>query len=300
MPRSAADATKFTATGLHAHRKSPVSVLPPSSPNPPPNGESPKEKVARLRAAAIRARADKVPRLERIIAKGRTVADTAHRVVAVGLIGFTGIVLVGCTYVLGDMVLYNRRKRAEYFAWRTDSLQRAMTDAKAAFSTHSADYEQVDLVYRHELLAEVQEKEKARGGPWKRTTQWLFSGLKQDQNDPYDSGEREAVGSRADLLENTFEGKRQWVERRLGIPETAMESATVIQQPKNASTRSFTGSIQEQAGALVAAERAKRAEEVKLQQGIRRDGGILDTTSEENKTQSSVAGKTSAGWFGTR
>ena len=53
-------------------------------------GETPQQKVARLRAAAARAREGKVTPFDKAVMRGRVWADRAHKVTALGLIGVTG------------------------------------------------------------------------------------------------------------------------------------------------------------------------------------------------------------------
>ena len=112
MSRSAADATRFTATSPHAYSKpSPTRSAPtygtpskksiprpqkppppgmnPNVPPPPPN-ETPQEKVARLRAQRIAARDAQLSTWERIVVRGRVWADRAHKFTALTLIGLTG------------------------------------------------------------------------------------------------------------------------------------------------------------------------------------------------------------------
>ena len=103
MPKSAIDATRFTPTTPHASAKHPPS--PPSSnvassstasplPNrtmPGPPGETPQQKVRRLREAAARARDAKVSGFDRVLVRGRVWADRAHRFTALSLIGITGL-----------------------------------------------------------------------------------------------------------------------------------------------------------------------------------------------------------------
>jgi len=104
MSRTVADATRFTATGPHAFSQS-----------HPTSSETPQQRVARLRDAARRAKEERTAGtvFERLLDRGRTMADKAHRVVAVGLIG--GTVLAGAVtvYAITDMMLFNRRRRAE-------------------------------------------------------------------------------------------------------------------------------------------------------------------------------------------
>jgi hypothetical protein len=93
MPRSATDATRFTSTTPHASAKlppnPPANALPQRTPGPP--GETPQEKVKRLRAAADRARDAQVSNFDKVILRGRVWADRAHRFTALSLIGITGM-----------------------------------------------------------------------------------------------------------------------------------------------------------------------------------------------------------------
>lgn len=106
MSRSAADATRFTATGPYASAKiqSPTASSPsassssnPSTSSPggsssiPPN-ETPKQKVERLRAQARATRmAKNFSPLDRLIGTGRVWADRLHRVTVFTLIAASGV-----------------------------------------------------------------------------------------------------------------------------------------------------------------------------------------------------------------
>lgn len=91
MARSVSDATRFTSTGPYASAK-PGSFT-PSSINirkPAPAGETPQQKIARLRAAAAEARSGNEATFDKVVRVGRVWADRAHRFSAYTLIGFTG------------------------------------------------------------------------------------------------------------------------------------------------------------------------------------------------------------------
>ena len=121
MSRSAADATRFTATSPRAYSK-PTSInraspstysasgtqrpkpnarLNPNARNPPPPidpkrgnappAETPAEKVSRLREARLRERAAQVTGWDRLVIRGRRWADTAHKVTVLGLVGFSSV-----------------------------------------------------------------------------------------------------------------------------------------------------------------------------------------------------------------
>jgi hypothetical protein len=100
MPRSATDATRFTSTTPYAASKPPPNLpnlsrnhTPPRTPGPP--GETPQEKVKRLRAAADRARFEKIDPIDKWIVRGRVWADRAHRFTALSLIGISGMKFLG-------------------------------------------------------------------------------------------------------------------------------------------------------------------------------------------------------------
>ena len=101
MVRSATDATRFTSTTPHATNRPKAKPFYPQAANPGngpkivaekgPAGETPQQKVARLRAAAARAREGKMTGFDKAVVKGRVWADRAHKVTALGLIGITGM-----------------------------------------------------------------------------------------------------------------------------------------------------------------------------------------------------------------
>ncbi|RPB09680.1 hypothetical protein P167DRAFT_547803 [Morchella conica CCBAS932] len=101
-PRSVADATRFTATGPHAFTRAP-----PTSGSSGGGGETPQQRVARLREAANRAKMDQVGMFDRIVDRGRVWADRAHKVVAIGLIGATDV----------DVMWMGREKMLIGLAW---------------------------------------------------------------------------------------------------------------------------------------------------------------------------------------
>ena len=122
LSRSFIDATRFTATAPHAssNLSSPISSSEPSQPSqrstdpsyptrlprqsnlrfpksdfsPPPSPsastETPVQKVARLRAERAAKRAAEITLWDRIVIRGRLVADSAHRVTVLFLIVFSG------------------------------------------------------------------------------------------------------------------------------------------------------------------------------------------------------------------
>lgn len=92
-PRSVKDATRFTSTIPHATSKaaspsSTASSLKPTSRIP---GETPEQRVRRLRAAHLAAQHAQVSRADRIIDGSRRFLDVAHKWTIGGVILFTGM-----------------------------------------------------------------------------------------------------------------------------------------------------------------------------------------------------------------
>lgn len=90
MARSASDATRFTATGPTAYTKPASNSTIQHLGRGAIPGETPQQKITRLRAAAAAARAGKESNFDRVVRTGRKVADKAHRFTAYTLIGLTG------------------------------------------------------------------------------------------------------------------------------------------------------------------------------------------------------------------
>ena len=119
MSRSAADATRFTATGPYASSKangapyelpsfmqSKDNAKPakPTAPQTGPDGqpETPKQKVERLRAQARAARmAQQSSGVDRWIESGRRFANRAHKGMVYSLIVASGTYRVLCVEVFG-------------------------------------------------------------------------------------------------------------------------------------------------------------------------------------------------------
>ncbi|OJD40245.1 uncharacterized protein BKCO1_1000651 [Diplodia corticola] len=174
-PRSAMDATRFTATGPYAHSKSTKVPLNSSS---APKNETPQQKIARLRAAAQKAKGSQVSTFDKIVAGGRVWADRAHRVTALSLIAITGIAGVVTVFALGDMIVYNRRKRREWFHEQNQKHAISMAEAKQAVAAGTATEDQI-LLLNNERNKEEHEKNKK--GFFKRTKESIFGGFSKEE-----------------------------------------------------------------------------------------------------------------------
>jgi hypothetical protein len=91
-------------------------------------------------------------------------------------------------YALGDMMIYNRRKRREYYLEQAARHSAAVYEAQTALRHGTASEEQVMLIQNEEArrMAEAQrerEKEMAKKeGVWAGVKGWLFEGLKRDED----------------------------------------------------------------------------------------------------------------------
>ncbi|KAI9804838.1 MAG: hypothetical protein M1825_001206 [Sarcosagium campestre] len=206
MPRSAADATRFTATGPHAHSNPHLSASapprppPPSSsaPPPPPSSnqlphETPQQKVARLRAAAQQARLSKVSTFDKVVVSGRTWADRVHRFAALGLIGITALSGVYAAVALTDMLMFNRRKRNEWLADQKARYPQLLAEARHADEQGQATDEQRRLLVMEDRIRQAEQDraqrklEKDKLTTWQSFREWLFSGMARDEA-PLDRG----------------------------------------------------------------------------------------------------------------
>ncbi|KAF4621545.1 hypothetical protein G7Y89_g14529 [Cudoniella acicularis] len=272
MPRSATDATRFTSTTPHVSAKPPPGGIPLKSlPNrtPGPKGETPQEKVRRLRAAADRARNAEVSTFDKIIVRGRAWADRAHRITALSLIAATFIAGGVTVYALGDMMIHNRRKRAEFFAEQKALHTSAMQNAQRALEFGTATEDQIAFLSRereHDAQVAALEKTKAeKKGIFKRGKEWLFSGLKKEE-------EGEDVGTS---------------ERRLGYEGLSEEDDTLGERESD-----IVRAIEEKKMAI--SEKVKQAFENEKEK--QRTGGPLDRLGTAPKDGASEEQPKAGGW----
>ncbi|KAB8238613.1 cytochrome oxidase c assembly-domain-containing protein [Aspergillus alliaceus] len=228
MSRSAADATRFTATGPYAHSKPGAAPykLPgfmagaQSQPTGPSGGrpETPKEKVERLRAQARAARlAQSTSRVDTMIDVGRRFANKAHKAMVYTLIAASGICGALTVYSMVSLTLYNRRQRALWIEKELQTLQ----DAKTAYASGTATSEQLELL-KNEKIGEIyqqkKEEEKAQR-PWNKLKRYLFDGL---------SAEEAAAKSEAVAAENN---KPRVLEALEEANNAKVAAAAVVPQP---------------------------------------------------------------------
>ena len=156
--------TRFTSTSPHATSQPYPSftsssntastiTTDPSSPSfsrpsptfnhPSPDGETPAQKVARLRSAHLQQKSSTLlTPADRFLARSRIYADFLHRGALYTLIGLTGAGVAITFYSLISIVSHNRRQKKSWIDAQLDKLD----DARSAFLEGSASAEQLHLL----------------------------------------------------------------------------------------------------------------------------------------------------------
>ncbi|KAF8867073.1 hypothetical protein BDZ45DRAFT_682606 [Acephala macrosclerotiorum] len=237
MPRSATDATRFTSTTPYASAKPPPSAAnlqskraPPPPKSKGPVGETPQEKIRRLRAAADRARDAQVSTFDKIVVRGRVWADRAHRFTALTLIGATFVAGGVTVYTFWDMIVYNRKKRAQFYQEQKALHQSAIYNARQSIAAGTATEQEINFIKMeddYQAKFEEERRRKAAPGPIGKAKNWLFSGLtKEEEGEDVGSSERrlgyEALSEEDDSLgERESDIVRAIEEKKIAITENA-------------------------------------------------------------------------------
>ncbi|KAG8423977.1 hypothetical protein J3459_008087 [Metarhizium acridum] len=150
-PRSVKDATRFTSTIPHATSKTAgaaggraAATTPKPSPRVP--GETPEQRVRRLRQAHIAAQKAQISRTDRVIDASRRFLDVAHRWTVGGIVVFTAVAGVVSVYSVWDMLQYNRARRAEWVEAQKKLEADSLAAARIAYLKGTATDEQILLV----------------------------------------------------------------------------------------------------------------------------------------------------------
>ncbi|KAI5248310.1 hypothetical protein E4T43_01489 [Aureobasidium subglaciale] len=216
MARSASDATRFTATTPYASAKpqGQFTPTPVQMGHGAPSGETPQQKIARLRAAASRARTGKESTFDAIVRVGRRWADRAHRLTAYSLIGLTVISGVTASFAIGDMLMHNRRKRNEWLADQHAKHQVKVNEARVAFNQGLADEDQILLLNQERTKVEAAELQKNRPGMISR----IFSSAPKEEQQGGNLGAaaRAAASDAATEIKETATAVKEQV-KDLGI-----------------------------------------------------------------------------------
>ncbi|OAA50675.1 hypothetical protein NOR_01125 [Metarhizium rileyi] len=150
-PRSVKDATRFTSTIPHATSKTTGAaggraaiMTPKSLPRIP--GETPEQRVRRLRQAHIAAQKAQISKTDRVVDASRRFLDVAHRWTVGGIVVFTAVAGVVSVYSVWDMLQYNRARRAEWIEAQKKLEADSLAAARIAYLKGTATEEQILLV----------------------------------------------------------------------------------------------------------------------------------------------------------
>ncbi|OKL61629.1 hypothetical protein UA08_03867 [Talaromyces atroroseus] len=242
MSRSAADATRFTATGPYVSSKVPYQL--PTSVKPAQSGsnqqspkpgssssssaETPRQKVERLRAQARAAKlAQSTTAFDRIIERGRRVANGAHKVMIYTLITASGVCGALTLYSVVSLTMWNRRQRELWLDKQLQDLQAA----REAYVKGTATTEQLEIL-RNEKIGEIEKRKKQEADEqrlWNRTKRFLFDGLKKE--DTASETLAAATGATSDITNSNNNNNNQAAS--FGILEAVnAKKAESTQQPQ--------------------------------------------------------------------
>lgn len=141
-PRSVKDATRFTSTIPHATSKQ-ASAGAKASRIP---GESPEQRVKRLRQAHLAAQRAQISQTDKIVDASRRFFDVAHKWTVGALVTFTVVAGVVSIYSVWDMLRYNRARRNEWLEAQKRLEADTLASARIAYLKGTATEEQIVLV----------------------------------------------------------------------------------------------------------------------------------------------------------
>ncbi|KAF1932986.1 uncharacterized protein M421DRAFT_416586 [Didymella exigua CBS 183.55] len=237
MSKHVKDATRFTATGVWAHTKPGGRATTLKFADPAPKNETPQQKVKRLREAANRAKMAQVTKWDYAYLYGRMAADAAHRFTVYGLIFATGCVGVLAVFSIGDMIVYNRRKRAIYFAEQEREQAKILEAARSAVIAGTASPAQTALVTGIAEEEEAMEKKKAERKAPSKLLWWLHGDWKEEK-----LLEEQRKAALAEFKRIEAEGQSSGVNAGMASVTAAVQEARDKVSDKVSSTLSTTTS----------------------------------------------------------
>ncbi|KAF2863855.1 hypothetical protein K470DRAFT_84046 [Piedraia hortae CBS 480.64] len=179
MARSPSDATRFTSTGPYA--SSPATDIRHGSQinfGSAPANETPQQKIARLRAAAASARQVQESGYDKVLRLGRKWADRTHRATVFGIIGFTVVSAVVATAGTTDMIMHNRKRRAEWRAEQREMAEKAQAEAEHhAVLEHGQHHSTIATEVGQRPVPVNDENIRSRDGPLDRQAELVVDAL---------------------------------------------------------------------------------------------------------------------------
>ncbi|EHK98629.1 hypothetical protein M7I_5570 [Glarea lozoyensis 74030] len=134
-------------------------------------------------------------------------------------------------YALGDMMVHNRRKRAEFFTEQKALKASAIQTAKQALDQGVATEDQLAFLRREEehdaQLAAAAKAKAAKKGIFKKSKEWLFSGLKKEEGvELAENNEREISHGEISEEGSSIKERASDVSRAIGQTQSAISDKT--------------------------------------------------------------------------
>lgn len=189
-PRPSRQIQSFSSTSKAYRTATPSNLFSPSvapgfSPasSSRPAGETPQQRVARLREANRRAKLAQRSSFERWLDRSRVWADKAHRTAAYGLMGATVIAGTVGGFAVIDMVMHNRRKRREYFTALKEIHDKTLEEAREAIRLGTANQAQLKFLEKEAVVEALEaadaRKKAGKKGVMKRIRSLFGSAVEQ-------------------------------------------------------------------------------------------------------------------------
>ncbi|KAF2761067.1 hypothetical protein EJ05DRAFT_508282 [Pseudovirgaria hyperparasitica] len=229
MARTVEDATRFTQTNPYAAKPGRTSTI---SISDAPPGETPQQKLRRLREAARIAKLGEVSQWDRIVQRGRVWADRSHRVFSFTLIGFTGLIFVYCAASTIDMLAYNRRKRNAFYEQQKIEMIEYIRLARDAESNGTATPLQLELLGL-EREKEQKRQDKEKNAISNKIKSALFGSLSTEESVGGKLGE---ALMRTSAPDTSLGGTTQETGEGLGIVKALEENTRRASQTRSTKT----------------------------------------------------------------
>jgi len=169
------------------------------------------------------------------------------------------------------MIIYNRRKRRDYFAEQSALHKTRLAEAKEAAAKGTADEDQMLLINRERATFEAEKARAAKKGVVRRTKDWLLGGLKTDE---------EVVGGGVTGEEGLSNGVVEAQGRADALPETtdavAVDKTTHVMEGQDGRPLLGRGEGAESKSQILRAVDAKRREGERALESQGAEGGSLD------------------------
>ncbi len=96
--------------------------------------------------------------------------------------GTTGIAGLITMYAMGDMMIYNRRKRNEWYIDQEQRRAKALVLAREAAAQGTANENQILLLNQERAAEEAEEERRGKRGIFKRVKQMFYAGLSIEEH----------------------------------------------------------------------------------------------------------------------